>query len=126
MRDRRRYEPAQRIGADVLRAAAEPEPVSRSAMLPRRHLADDEQRERDDRERVANPATAPASRRSCSRAGERGQHRHANRLRREHDDDEDAVRGEETVRLLRAAELVRDDDADDRGEARHDERRRTR
>ena len=124
MRDRRRDEPAERVGADASgggRARAREQICDRLPRRPHRRAAEEATTTAS---AVANPATAPANRRSPRARASEGST--ATRIACDAStiDDEDAVRGEETVRLLRAAELVRDDDADDGGEAGHDERRR--
>ena len=122
VRDPGRHEPAQRIGAHILcgRRARSGEEIRDGS---RRDLAHHEERQRGNGERDPEPGylTTQAPFLPGDRQGR--EDREADRLRREHDHDEDAVGGEETVRLLRAPELVRDDDADDRREARHDEHR---
>ena len=49
------------------------------------------------------------------RAGERGQDDDADRVRRQQNDDEDGVRGEEAIGLGRPPELARHDHPDDGG-----------
>ena len=75
---------------------------------------DHDERDRESGELASEPAFVPGER-------ELGQHRDPDRLRGDHDDDEEPVRGEQAVGLRRAAELARDHDADRRRDRRDDE-----
>ena len=107
------------------RAASGPKPVSSAAAGRAAKNADDEQRDGDDGERDRPRGGLLPETPLDARAAERRQDDEADRGRREREHDEDAVGGEEPVRLGRAPELARDDDADDRGEpGLHGERER--
>ena len=92
------------------------EPRQHRGRGPCREERDDEQRDGDDgeghRPRRGLLSETPLD----ARTAERRQDDEADRGRREGEDDEDAVGGEEPVRLGRATELACDDDADDRGQ----------
>ena len=75
---------------------------------------DHDERDRESGELSSEPAFVPGER-------ELGQHRDPDRLRGDHDDDEEPVRSEQAVGLRRAAELARDHHADARRDRRHDE-----
>ena len=82
---------------------------------------------------TANTASASGEARELAREPLLGarrrelrEHRQPDRLGGDPDDDEDAVGRQEPVRLVRAAELLRDHDSDDRGDARDEEHRRRR
>ena len=71
MRDRRRDEPAERVGADVLRWRPSPSPSADLRSLPRRPRRRAADGSETTASAVAKPATAPASRRSArARASE--------------------------------------------------------
>ena len=123
--DRRGDDPAQRLGTGVARS------LGAVAREHGRELVGRERARRGSaggrrapaRSRIPPP---PASRRSSLRARKRREDGDANRLRRRHHDHEDAVRGEESVRLVGPPELAGDDHPDDRREAAHDEEGRRR
>ena len=116
MRDRRRYEEDESVGGRLARAQRQPagelrgSPAARQQAYEKRRDCDDAERERvrgyDAAERAGGPG-----------AGETRQHRDPDRAGREDEHEEDAVGGEEAVRLDAAAELTRDHDADSGREA---------
>ena len=78
----------------------------------------DHQHRGDEQEDEPGPDGFGAEPAVGTRPGERGQHRDSDRVGHQDDDDEDAVRGEEPVRLGREPQLAGDDHPDDRGQPR--------
>jgi hypothetical protein len=121
----RGHQPGERRGGRVARLlGAEAGQHGRERL--RRQDPDECERQRGggDRARVRGglDREAPLLARPC----EGRQHGHADGRRGEREHDEDPVRREEPVRLGGVAELLRDDDADDRRETRLDGQRESR
>ena len=104
--------------AQASRAISEPSPVRTCASRSDGKQGDENERHSDQGERGREAGRRGRELPGSSRSRQGRENGDTNGLRGSHDDDEDSVRGEETVRLVSPAELACDENPDERRRSR--------